>query len=204
MKAKDLTGQKFGRLTVIARNGSNPRKQALWKCECECGNYTTVEGSKLKTGHTQSCGCLHKEILKQPRKHGLTYTKLYRIYRAIIDRTEYESNKSYKDYGARGIKMCYEWRNDFSAFYNWAITNGYTDTLTIDRIDVNGNYEPNNCRWVTRTEQANNKRNNRLITYNGKTQTMAQWSRQTGISYTILSQRINKNKISIGKALGYE
>ena len=158
---------------------------------CDCGNRKVIEGYKLKTGHTKSCGCLVRENGLNNKTHGMTNTRLYRIYAGIKDRCLNKSNERYSDYGGRGIEICEEWLSDFMSFYNWAIDNGYSEELSIDRIDVDGNYEPNNCRWATKLEQANNKRNNILITYNGITDTLPNWSRKTGISKSCLEYRHN-------------
>lgn len=160
----NLKGQRFGRLEVLEFVGVNERRHNLWKCQCDCGNQTIVTASSLVTGHTQSCGCLMRETTaKHFTKHGESSSRLYVVWSGMINRCENSSNKSYQYYGGRGIKVCDEWRNDFMAFKNWAIANGYDDKAqygdcTIDRIDVNGNYEPSNCRWVDNLTQARNKR----------------------------------------------
>lgn len=172
----DLTGQQYGRLTVIKR-AENIGKNVAWLCKCECGKEKAVLGSHLKSGATQSCGCLLKEHTKSLTKptHGMSESRLYNIYAAMKQRCYNQGIKSFKDYGGRGIEVCEEWRNSFEAFYEWAMANGYADNLTLDRIDVNGNYEPTNCRWATRKEQNNNKRNNCKITYKDETHTLAEW-----------------------------
>lgn len=196
MKIIDLTGQKFGRLAVIARAGSNSKGNALWLCQCECGKEHIAVGWRLKNGDIKSCGCYRKEKITKHSMHG---TRLYRIWNDINTRCYYEKHKSYNRYGGRGITVCDEWRNDFAAFYEWAMANGYADNLTIDRKDTNGNYEPSNCRWVTMKEQQNNRSNNRRITYNGETLTASQWAEKLGVARSTLTYRLNH--WSIEKAL---
>ena len=204
MKLENLKGKKFNKLQVIERVIKENNKQTYWKCICECGDTTIVTSAHLKNGHTKSCGCLQKEVVKNMMTtHNLTHTKLFKVWRGIIDRTLYPSNKKYKNYGGRGITICCEWLNDFKVFYDWAINNGYKEGLTIDRIDVNGNYEPNNCRWVNWKTQQNNRRNNHYITYNNETHTMKEWSELLGINYATLSMRINKYKWSIERSFGF-
>lgn len=192
----DLTGKKFGRLTVIERAENNEHGTAQWLCKCDCGNYDVVTTGNLKKT-TASCGCYRQERMT---KHGKSGERVYKIWKDINKRCNNANHGNYEDYGGRGIKVCNEWRNSFEMFYKWATENGYTDNLTIDRIDVNGNYEPSNCRWVDYKTQANNRRNNHLITYNGKTQTMAQWADELGMKYKTLSDRINISKWSVEKA----
>ena len=188
-KLVDLTGQRFGRLTVIERTAST-NKNAKWLCRCDDGNYVSVFGMDLKSGKTQSCGCIHSEQLAQRNyKHGLSDNKLCDIWRSMKERCYNPHFEQYNDYGGRGIMVCPEWLHDFQAFYDWAMANGYADNLSIDRINNNGNYEPSNCRWATRQEQANNKRSNHLLTFNGKTQTLSQWSQEVHIkSHTLLAR----------------
>lgn len=194
-KLRDLTGQKFGKLIVIKLSYSKKLKDNrhyihYYLCKCDCGNEIEVCLSNLRTGNTKSCGCLQKEKPNH-KKHGLTEHRLYRIYCSMKARCLDKNNKSY---GARGIVVCDEWKNDFMNFYNWSLKNGYDDTLTIDRINNDGNYEPSNCRWATKLEQANNKRNNKIIEYNGIKKTISQWERETGIDHRKISARLNHLK----------
>lgn len=193
-------GQKFGRLKVIERADNNCHGQAQWKCVCDCGNFVVVPGYKLRSGHTKSCGCLKREnTSKIHKKHGETGNRLYVCWQHMKNRCNNPSKKYYCNYGGRGISVCPEWE-DYQTFRNWALSNGYNDDLTIDRIDVDGNYCPENCRWTTMVEQQNNRRNNHFVDYNGETRTLAEWSRIIGINYDVLQMRINKLNWPIEKA----
>ncbi len=204
--AIDITGQKFGRLTVLERKENSKNGISRWLCRCDCGNLTVVLSTQLRKGRTKSCGCYMKEVVSKQRiKHGLSETRLYKVWRTMKERCLCETYRDYKHYGGRGIKVCDEWLDDFMNFYNWAMDNGYDENAkrgeyTIDRIDVNGNYEPSNCRIVSMKEQANNVRRNHLIEYKGKTQTLSQWSDEVGISSHTLLNRL-QNGWSIEKAL---
>lgn len=187
---KDLTGQRFGRLLVISLNYIDNGK-AYWNCKCDCGNQLSVLRSSLTSGNTKSCGCLHKELAKNKNyRHGLANTRIYKIWVGMKKRCNNRKCKNYKDYGARGIQVCEEWSQNFTNFYNWAIENGYGENLSIDRVNVNGDYEPSNCRWVTQTEQTRNARSNVKITIKGQTKLLSEWARESGIDRRTISRRI--------------
>ena len=200
----DLTGQKFGRLTVLAKEGVANSGHALWLCKCDCGSTKVVSSNQLRSG-TQSCGCLQREnAAKAARKNahngyrkknniGKEYHRLHQSYKDMLNRCHSTKNRSYNQYGKRGITVCNEWKNSFDSFKKWSLDNGYDKKLTLDRINVNGNYEPNNCRWISVKEQNNNRRNNVVVTYNGETMTLHELSeRYTDISYKTLWARLNK------------
>jgi len=183
---KNLIGQRFGRLTVVECNGINKNHKIIWKCLCDCGNETIVIGAQMANGKTKSCGCLFREKIT---KHGLTGTKIYTAWNSMMSRCYHSKNKYYREYGARGISVCNKW-HDAKAFHDWAVSNGYKDGLTIDRIHNDGNYEPSNCRWATIKEQSNNRRTNRLITINGITRNMTEWAKVAGIKVVTLHARL--------------
>lgn len=202
-KVIDLTGQKFARLTVIERAENNNRGNAMWRCKCDCGNEIITRGSCLTTGNTKSCGCYRLEqIISRCKTHGKSHSRIHNEWQNMKKRCFDEQCKSYRDYGGRGITICAEWLGEHGAenFISWACKNGYEENLQIDRIDNNGNYCPENCRWATKKEQANNRRSNILITYNGKTQTLKQWCEELGLNYVLTRQRIRRNHWSAEKA----
>lgn len=167
MKYKDLTGKRYGRLVVLNTAGRSSAGYVLWRCKCDCGNLTTVISASLLGGYTTSCGCAQKEAAAKTGRstatHHLSKTRLYRVWRGMKTRVYNPKNEKYPVYGGRGIGMCEEWRDSFEAFKAWADDNGYDENAefgecTIDRIDVDGDYEPANCRWVSLKVQAGNKR----------------------------------------------
>ena len=165
-EAKNLIGQKFNRLTVVERaENYTIAKQvhSAWLCVCDCGNTITVRASSLRSNHTKSCGCFNKEVrIERETKHGKSESKIYDVWGTMKQRCYNPNNKSYGYYGGRGITICNEWVHDFQAFYDWAMANGYSENLSIDRIDNDKGYSPDNCRWVTAKQQANNRRNNQI------------------------------------------
>lgn len=191
-KRGNLIGMKFGRLTVISRLGYDVDcRGTMWQCKCDCGNEIDVVCHALTQGKKTSCGCYFRGTELIPQKtRGESNTRLYSIYCGMISRCYSPSvGEAYKNYGGRGIKVCEEWRKSFYAFKEWALSHGYTDELTLDRIDVNGDYCPKNCRWATRIQQANNTRKNIKLTYQGETHTATDWERIKGIKASILRNR---------------
>lgn len=187
----DITGRRFGRWTVIKDSGQRIKTRVLWECHCDCGTVKLMPSNHLLKGRSLSCGCLRNELsLKRHTSHGLSKQKIYRIWGGIVARCHIPSQSGYKRYGGRGISVCDEWRKDFVQFYNWAIQNGYREDLTIERVDCNGDYSPQNCKWIPRSEQCNNTRQSHFITIDGKTLTIKQWSKEIGISDKVIRCRL--------------
>lgn len=188
---EDLTNMRFGRLRVIERTTNSPCGTVRWLCECDCGAITKPSGQSLKSGITKSCGCMHKEIIaRNSTKHGDSKTRLYKLWTGLISRCYNKQNASYLRYGGRNIAVCDEWLYDYLAFRTWAVKHGYRNNLTIDRINNDGNYSPDNCRWANHVTQNNNTNRNRRLTYDGRTQTLAQWAAEYGVPYNRLYTRI--------------
>lgn len=157
---------------------------------CDCGNKTIISKGHLLNNHTTSCGCYRlRQIKEKAKMRCLSTTKIYRVYRTMLNRCHNFNSQKYNNYGGRGIIVCKQWRDNFLNFYDWAIANGYQENLTIERINVNGNYEPSNCTWITMEEQAQNKRCNIKIAYKGKTYPVKKWSQITGIKVDTLKYR---------------
>lgn len=188
----DLTGQKFGRLTVLGFSHkvvySQTNVRYYWKCRCDCGTEKLVLASQLRGG-TLSCGCFAKEKSHAPRKHGMSNHRLFSIWHSMLQRCENPNSSGYHNYGGKGVRVCEEW-HDSKKFFEWALNNGYREDLTIDRIDGNGNYEPSNCRWTDWKTQSNNTSRNHYLTINGETKTVAQWGEYYGVPYKTIYQRV--------------
>ena len=190
----DISNQKFGKLTSIKPIGVNNDRRVVWQCKCDCGLYCAVSVKELKRGRVKSCGCLTRDILmKRNARHGHADTRLYSIWYDMRRRCYDPRRSSYGRYGGVGIKVCDEWRKDFDAFYNWAVTHGYREDLTIDRIDSKGSYCPENCRWSDIFEQSNNRSINIRMLYNNETHTLAEWCRMYGVDYRTIYGRFHKH-----------
>lgn len=205
-KYEDLTGKRFERLVVlrkhsdcyVSKSGRIYQTPTYW-CRCDCGKEKEVPWYALTSGNTKSCGCYNRELIMKlldkmhdgSEERGRSHKRIYHIWNVMKHRCENPSNNRYKYYGGRGIRVCEEWKSSFRLFETWALSHGYADNLTIDRIDVNGDYCPENCRWTTQKVQQNNKTNNRRITYKGETKTLMEWSEFTGMPYGVLLRRFD-------------
>lgn len=202
---KDLTGLRFMHLLVLEEAGKNKDGRAMWLCKCDCGKLHKTLGKYLLNGDTTSCGCRRRRILAETTKrnttHNMSETPIYTKWVSMKDRCMNPLNSAYSSYGGRGIKICDEWINSFENFYEWAISSGYSEGMTIDRINNNGNYEPANCRWTDLKTQANNTRRNHYLTYKGETKSLAEWAEIKKINYSTLRARINTYHWSVEKAL---
>lgn len=189
----DLSGKRFGRLVVQKRDENAKCGMTRWKCLCDCGNECSVLARNLVSGHTVSCGCYRNEVREQlQKKHGYKGTRIYGVWEKIKSRCCNPDNPSYSRYGGRGITICDEWRDNPEAFIEWAYANGYDENAkygecTVDRIDNSKGYSPDNCRFANEQTQANNRRTNKRITYNGETHTVAEWARILGINQSTLN-----------------
>ena len=194
MDVTPYIGMKFNKLTILKSADKDNHGNTLIKCLCDCGNEKILTLSAVKRGVIKSCGCgkkAYKEsFIKEHITHGHSKTRLYRIYHGMITRCNNPKREDYKHYGGRDIKVCDEWYNNYLAFEKWALSNGYDKSLTIDRIDVNKDYSPDNCKWVTRKEQSRNQERTVYLTYNGEKKPMSEWAELLGISYWTLRSRI--------------
>lgn len=201
MSKIDITGKRFGRLLVVGR-GEPLNGHTRWICKCDCGRERLVHGSSLKSGNTTSCGCYRTENAKRLYSGVRQNDKrLYAVWNGIKQRCLNKNNKSYKNYGGRGIKIDEKWANNYESFYNWAMESGYQSGMEIDRIDNNGNYCESNCRFVSKELQSNNKRNVKLFEIDGTKKSLSQWCRVYGKDYYLVRQRVYKLGWSIKDAL---
>ena len=192
---RDLTGQRFGKITALKPLDKRKNKKVVWLCRCDCGKECEIVGSSLTSKNAKSCGCLTE-------KHGMFGTRIYNVWRAMKERCYVPTSTSYSNYGAKGIKVCDEWQ-EFIPFMEWAYANGYDGNAprgqcTIDRIDVNGNYEPSNCRWVSMSVQANNKTDNVYLEYNGIFDTLSNHARRVGLDpRTVESRKVHGDNVDM-------
>lgn len=200
---ENLIGKKFNRLSVVGYVPGSKRKSAKWKCVCDCGKITYVEKYELVNGYTKSCGCYNLELLKSRKRHGLNKHPLAYVLQAMKQRCYNQAHPEYHNYGARGISVCDEWKDSLHGvenFVNWALQNGYKTGLSIDRIDVNGDYCPENCRWATAEEQTLNRRNTKIVEYKGETKPLIVLCRELGVDYDMITKRLRLGW-SVEKAL---
>ena len=207
MSIKDLTGKRFGRLIVLERhvNAQKTNREAKWMCKCDCGNNVTVAGYSLRSGRTKSCGCYQKERASESNTtHGQSKSKLYYVWNNMLQRCYNPKHIDYELYGQRGIQVCEDWHT-FENFYSWALKAGYSsdrhNTCTIDRLDNNAGYAPNNCRLATGTQQARNRRNTLLVEYNGVVKPLKSWCEELKIPYITTWRRIKVLNWSVKDAL---
>lgn len=187
----DISGEKYGRLTAIKRLPKENDEKTKWLCKCDCGEVSEVNLSDLRAGKTKSCGCFRRELTSKMREsHKKTDTRLYSIWSSMKTRCYNPKSESYPDYGGRGIKVCDKWKENFEEFYHWANKNGYREHLTLDRIENDENYCPENCRWATGLQQGRNKRNNIIIKINNSERLLLEWCEIFGIRYDIVYGRI--------------
>jgi hypothetical protein len=194
-KLKDLTGQRFGRYVVLSRSGVGPKGMATWLCKCDCGTEKIMIGNTLRMGKVISCGCYFKEVAyqngKSTKKHGQTRTPTYKSWQSMLERCYNKNVKYYNNYGGRGIEVCERWKTSYENFYeDMGLRPG--KEYSLDRIDVNKNYSPENCRWATNKEQSRNKRNTVYVEYEGQKMPIIEASEKSGIPYRILLGRLNK------------
>lgn len=195
-RIKDLTGQKFGLLTVIGLKDTDTRK-TYWICQCDCGNVKEVRSDSLISGAIKSCGCLKKKQdkinLTKNHKHKMSGTRIYREWQSMKGRCYNQNDPRYDGWGGRGITVCEEWKNSFEKFFEWAMNNGYRNDLTLDRIDNDGNYEPKNCRWATQKEQSRNRSSNIRIKIGNSTKTLIEWCEIFNLDYGKIRARYARN-----------
>ena len=211
MKAEDYIGKKFNKLTVLEIDHRDKYGTAFAKCKCDCGNVCIATISGLRKGNNKSCGCMLKQVRRDIAKnrkdqtvHGGAHTRLYRIWHGMRVRCHAKGKRDGKHYADRGITICREWDESFEVFRDWALANGCRDDLSIDRIDVNGNYEPNNCRWATSVEQGRNRRNTLYVEYNGKRVTLKEVCEIEDVPYSTVWKRVRWYGMDLDSALHTE
>lgn len=198
---QDIRGNRYGRLTVIDYVGKDKSNHSMWKCKCDCGNEIVTAGYRLKDRTCKSCGCYRVEFSRQKATiHGMAFTRLHKEWDEMKYRCSSQKRKGAHRYFGRGIKVCDEWINSFENFKEWALANGYDDSLTLDRIDNNKGYSPDNCRWADRIVQQRNKENNVVIEYEGVKKTLAEWAEDLGMNYGTLHSRLKRWNWDIEKA----
>ena len=195
-------GERYGRLVILEYHSRGKYRDLKYLCKCDCGKEKVIYLNSLRRGSTTSCGCYRKETTSEnSTTHGLTDHRLYGVWIDMKRRCNNVKNSRYKNYGGRGIKVCEEWENNFELFYEWSMHNGYGKKLTIDRIDNDGDYEANNCRWSDMITQQNNTTRSRHITIDGETHTMAQWSRIKCLDQGVIKDRLNKLNWTVMEAI---
>lgn len=204
---QDLTGMKFNRLTAIRPAEKSRTGETRWVCLCDCGKEVIVQSNNLKSGLVKSCGCYrHEYLVEAHTTHGGTKqegkrTRLYSVWVGMRRRCFDKNDAGYQRYGMRGITVCDDWKDDFAKFRAWAVKNGYRPNLTIDRIDNDKGYSPDNCRWTGAKDQARNRRSNRVIAFNGETHILVEWAEITGLPRSTLYDRIVKYSWPVERAL---
>lgn len=197
----------FGRLSVIGYAGNNKHRSAMWLCQCRCGNVVKVKGAQLRRGRTKSCGCLQRDTASKLAKeynssqnykspshliHGGAKTRIYGIWNKMKQRCGNPNYEHFERYGGRGITVCAEWMNDFEAFRDWSMANGYSDSKSIDRIDNDKGYSQDNCRWVSTQQQVRNRSVTVSLDHNGQVKTLKEWADEYGINYKLAHERYRK------------
>ena len=199
-KVFDITGNRYGRLVVLHREGLS-NSHITWKCQCDCGRIVEVVGNNLKNGHTKSCGCYAKEkCVERATKHNMCHDRLCKEWYRMLNRASNTKWSEAHRYALRGIDVCQEWKESFETFQKWALENGYSNELSLDRIDNDKGYSPDNCRWADRKTQCRNKSNNVIIEYKGEKKTLAEWAEDLGMNYGTLHSRLKRWNWDIEKA----
>lgn len=201
-KLIDMSGKEFNGCIVLRREGTSKDRKATWLCRCYCGKEFITTGKSIRNGDTMSCGCFRASVLssagEKNKTHGETNTRLYNIWRGMKKRCLVPNDTSYKYYGGKGINVCKEWADSYEAFREWALSNGYKDNLTLDRLDSKDNYRPDNCRWVDWITQGRNRSSNVFVNFNGESMTLSQVAEQLGESKEFIWYRY-KNDIDFSE-----